>query len=334
MVCASSTCSPSRRGFTIVELLVVISIIALLVSLLLPSLGTARAVARSLVCNSNARQIAIGECAYIADNKDLIPQYWEEPWVLPMYQNNQGQGAYTGMWVLLYGHYIDFTPGDYQTTWWNPYHNETVANQNLCKAFRCPDGLNTFNFNDWGTDPTIKLATTRYGGNNNITPVIIQAGMDGMAVGRAGGNNATASGDNTLGVAYTYLTDYMANGSTCLGTSTVLDGYPTTYTKPFAPLCPNGWPSASSTNITLSRVKSPAATWMIIEGCASIGGAFPQEFPTYRHPNLSATFSYMDAHVQSLNPSQMIGARQTSNAQPAFCYTNIANWDPRCGTGY
>ena len=56
------------RGFTIVELLVVISIITVLMAILLPALASARVSAQTAVCSSNIRQLAIANIAYAGRN--------------------------------------------------------------------------------------------------------------------------------------------------------------------------------------------------------------------------------------------------------------------------
>jgi len=59
----------NKRAFTLVELLVVIAVIALLVSILLPSLAHAREVARKAVCQTNLRSLQVGNEAYQADHE-------------------------------------------------------------------------------------------------------------------------------------------------------------------------------------------------------------------------------------------------------------------------
>lgn len=62
-------------GFTLVELLVVIGIIALLISILLPSLNKAREQAQTAACLSNQRQIVMGMLQYANDHKGRLPSY-------------------------------------------------------------------------------------------------------------------------------------------------------------------------------------------------------------------------------------------------------------------
>lgn len=97
--------NPIREAFTLVELLVVIGIVALLISILLPSLNKARESAKQVACSSNMRQIGIAMSLYCADNKNWFP-----PNTL-----------------------VPERPGNY---WW-PSRVYSYLNRNI-EVFRCP----------------------------------------------------------------------------------------------------------------------------------------------------------------------------------------------------
>jgi len=114
-----------RGGFTLLELLVVISIIALLVAMLLPALGAAQAMARKVKCGVNARQISIAANHYASDNNEaMAPGYFRrETPIVP------GFGA-PDSWAH------NFVRNGYITGHFGP---DSTADTDT--VFRCPEGI-------------------------------------------------------------------------------------------------------------------------------------------------------------------------------------------------
>ncbi len=87
-----ATRKPRPSGFTLVELLVVIGIIALLIGLLLPSLTRARETSKRVVCLSNLRQMAIAAQNYANSNHGYYP--------IAYYDSFVGTTTYSYCWDL------------------------------------------------------------------------------------------------------------------------------------------------------------------------------------------------------------------------------------------
>lgn len=151
-----------RPGFTLLELLVVISIIALLVAILLPALRNARTAAQVIHCASNERQQGIAMSAYLSDFKG----YFLNPWYAEQSNSTYADGrARIYPFPALISDYL-IAPVNSSGTWTNSQG----------QAFT---GVpSTHRKNAW-TCPTIRpgwqlgsVWNTNYGGNYTMNPVL------------------------------------------------------------------------------------------------------------------------------------------------------------------
>ncbi len=82
----------NARGFSLVELLVVIAVIALTLAILIPALGKARSAARRLGCASNLRQINMALNMYLDSNENKFPCAEDPVSTRPYYWLWMGRG--------------------------------------------------------------------------------------------------------------------------------------------------------------------------------------------------------------------------------------------------
>ncbi len=115
---------PSRRGFTLVEMLVVLAIIGMLVGLILPAVQHVREAANRTSCANNLHQIGIACLAYEHDFKTLPPSY------------NINQGA---SWMVLIMPYMEQDPLYKQWDMTKTYYEQTdTARLGQLSNYFCP----------------------------------------------------------------------------------------------------------------------------------------------------------------------------------------------------
>jgi prepilin-type N-terminal cleavage/methylation domain-containing protein/prepilin-type processing-associated H-X9-DG protein len=124
------------RGFTLVELLVVVSVIALLAGMLLPALSIVRSSAQSTQCMNSLRQLGIGFENYCASNGSIYP---------PANAPDASQPYGYVHWYFFIAPYLESKEA-YDGGWGN------AANWVGGKAWRCPNrNLPNFVEQDYGT---------------------------------------------------------------------------------------------------------------------------------------------------------------------------------------
>ena len=131
----------TRRGFTLVELLVVIGIIALLISILLPTLASARRASKSIVCLSNERQIGTALVSYANDHNQRLPYgYWNGITPAPDDASRFGFNYdQAGEWSNLIVSYLTGTGGGTYKEMDEIFGSRGKHGQRIRDMLRCPE---------------------------------------------------------------------------------------------------------------------------------------------------------------------------------------------------
>jgi prepilin-type N-terminal cleavage/methylation domain-containing protein/prepilin-type processing-associated H-X9-DG protein len=269
------------HGFTLIELLVVISIVALLVSLLLPALGAARAAARSTVCVSQTRQIAVAMLSFPADQGGRMPPAWNVTWDAGVGETSRGNRPMTA-WSLMNGGYITGVPQDIPAPGMSPNPYTGVYYNGVLK---CPDSRKEIS--NWSTD----FVSAEY--RNGTLVDVPTAGHGDRSQARYTGAGQPVPG--WFGVFNTYIfnTPYRYDAQK----------WNMTGRWPLETTDVNG----VAMGTRLDRFQRPSSTWLAGDGYfASVGFWCGLVF---RHPGVSASFSYADGHADSLRVNPVVDQR-------------------------
>jgi len=179
----------ARRGFTLVELLVVIGIIAALIAILIPVLNRARIAAVKVKCLSNMRQCYAELMMYSTQSRGMVPigyggwkslsnGMWDPYGSAP---TGVWTGNFTQMGILYQAHFMQspliwYCPGDLTGT---TSYNYTTSNVNDSWNRWPPGNYGTSTYPAWANKSTVSSYMSRpvinwgYGGNYNpLNPLL------------------------------------------------------------------------------------------------------------------------------------------------------------------
>ena len=227
----------AKTAFTLVELLVVITIIGILIALLLPAVQAAREAARRAQCSNNVKQVGLAIHMYHDTYQQFPPGYG---YMTAAYGSGRSGGP-EWPWPARLFPYIEQKSLDDKISWWfNPgspfggfpaHHKEVTTAQ--IPAFLCPSDPNATVI--WNRDKTCYAAygsgsdeeqhgRISYGGNLGIGPmegtIVSAARLPNLAAGERvqgvfGHNYGVRIGHIVDGTTNTLLTSELIVGHMC-----------------------------------------------------------------------------------------------------------------------
>jgi prepilin-type N-terminal cleavage/methylation domain-containing protein/prepilin-type processing-associated H-X9-DG protein len=174
-----------HRAFSLIELLVVITIIAVLAGLLLPAIATVRSQAGRTRCASNLRQVGVCLEMYAMDNSDVLPAIFN--WVRP------SDGQWVDPWMAMLAIYIDRTDIFTKARLLGPdsLYLGTVLQ---CPLWKCNSfGTNQYNLSGYGLNIMLP--------GHYLLPIprsVLIRESDQVLVGDSSINNPTLSNKNNM----------------------------------------------------------------------------------------------------------------------------------------
>ncbi len=279
------------KGFTLVELLVVIGVIAVLIAILLPALSKARRAAIELSCASNLRQQATAFFNYAADNGGLLP---------PAYTGGPGSAIQMAYPLLFDGKYLPVSKTETVLRSGVPQLDVRFSGVLTCPA-ALPDAAG---FGSGGTYTVTKRDGSR------ITGTLLR----GIVADPWMAQTTTAYQSKPT------FSHYQVNG-TCgsyVETHDLFNRLPfRNYKWPF-----NWWAPAKNEKRGSMNVPRSQEVFMAADASRDTGLLRP-DFRHGTRDNPAANFAYMDGHVERLSYGEFTWAYQRG-ATPS-----LTIWDPR-----
>ena len=134
--------SAGRRGFTLIELIVVIAIIAILAAILFPVFARAREKARQSSCLSNVKQLMLAVQQYAQDYDERMPRHGNSPdWSEQIYPYVNNAQVYGCPSAASAGPTNEAQVGTLFNYSWNYYGNSSQNNFKLAQIVRPAEAL-------------------------------------------------------------------------------------------------------------------------------------------------------------------------------------------------